>query len=69
VSTGSATTRAELEAEIRELRTELGETVEALSHRLDVKSRVQEKASRVPVVPLAVAAAALVALVVWRKRS
>jgi predicted nuclease with TOPRIM domain len=34
----------ELRREIEETRAELGETVEALSHKADVKSQVQEKA-------------------------
>jgi hypothetical protein len=61
--------KEQLEAEIRELRLEVGETVEALTERLDVKARMQEKARHVPRVPIAVLAVALVALVVWKKRS
>jgi len=59
----------QLESEIQQLRHELGETVEALSHRLDVKGRMQEKARRIPVVPVAVLAAVAVVVVVWRKRA
>ncbi|HET7734418.1 MAG TPA: DUF3618 domain-containing protein [Nocardioidaceae bacterium] len=61
--------KLQLESEIQELRLELGETVEALSRRLDVKARMQEQARRIPVVPVAVAVAAVVVLVVWKKRS
>lgn len=67
--TGTEATKAQLESEIQELRLELGETVEALTQRLDVKARVQEKARRIPVAPVAALAVAVLALVVWKKRS
>jgi hypothetical protein len=65
-------TKQELEAEIEELRADLGETVEALSHKLDVKARIKQRAQRTsPVVPVVagVALAATVAVLVWRRRS
>jgi len=71
--------RARLEEEIRQTRRELGETVEALSHRLDVKSRARSKleaggrAVRSNPLPagaaVAVAVMALVGIVVWRRRA
>ena len=39
--------REELEADIVRTREQLGRTVEALSHRLDVKARMRDKARRV----------------------
>ncbi|HEX8970458.1 DUF3618 domain-containing protein [Oryzihumus sp.] len=78
----SPATKAELEQDIALTRRELGETVEALSERLDVKSRAQAGVSRAVarardsarthVVPTAALAATAVAtltgLVVWRRR-
>jgi hypothetical protein len=78
----SPATKAELEKEIALTRRELGETVEALTERLDVKSRAQagvsrglaraRDAARTHVVPTAALAATAVAsltgLVVWRRR-
>ncbi len=72
------TDREAIEADIEATRADLGETVDALSRKLDVKSRVRTKAAdttsrvrREPVVPAAVLAGALLALalVVWRRRS
>jgi ElaB/YqjD/DUF883 family membrane-anchored ribosome-binding protein len=72
-STGTApATKQELEAEIEELRDDLGDTVEALSRRLDVKARVKDRLRRTsPAVPVAAAAVVgvTVALLVWRRRS
>lgn len=65
----AAVSKEQLEAEIQELRLEVGETVEALTERFDVKARMKEKARSVPRVPVAVVAVAVVALVFWKKRS
>ncbi|MGZ4744704.1 MAG: DUF3618 domain-containing protein [Oryzihumus sp.] len=78
----SPATKAELEQDIALTRAQLGDTVEALTERLDVKSRVQagvagglaraRDAARTHVVPTAALAATAVAsltgLVVWRRR-
>jgi hypothetical protein len=70
--------REALVADIEATRADLGQTVDALSRKLDVKSRARAKATetvaqvrREPAVPAAVLAGAvlLVALVVWRRRS
>ena len=70
--------REAIEADIEATRANLGETVDALSRKLDVKSRVRAKAAettdrvrREPAVPAAVGAGLLlvVALLVWRRRS
>ena len=77
-------TPEQLQDEIRETRNELGETVEALAHKADVKARAGEKVDEaketahekfeqgraaVPVPVIAgVIAAALVALVLIRRR-
>ncbi len=59
-------TKAELEAEITELRQSVGETVEALTYRLDVKTRAKEKVQAVPsYVPAGIAAALAVGLGIW----
>ena len=72
-----AGSREAIEADIAAARADLGETVDALSRKLDVKSRVRARASetagqvrREPVVPAAVLAGVLlvVGLVVWRRR-
>ena len=76
--TSVPTDREAIEADIEATRADLGDTVDALSRKLDVKSRVSAKAAdttgrvrREPVVPAAVLAGALLALalVVWRRRS
>ena len=77
----SPATKAELEQDIALTRRELGETVEALAERLDVKSRARAGVSRglarardaarthvVPTAALAASAASLAGLVVWRRR-
>ncbi len=65
----STPTREELEAEITATRSELGDTVEALTHKLDIKSRVTRRAREVPIaVPIGAVVLAL-ALVLWRRRS
>lgn len=71
MSTEQKQTKAELEAEIEELRHAVGETVEELTHRLDVKARAKAKVRSVsPAVPIGVAAALVVGigLIVWRRR-
>jgi len=69
--------RADLEADIAATRERLGETVESLGEKLDVKGRARQGAAdaahRVtarPAIPIAVAVAALagVAVLVWRRR-
>jgi hypothetical protein len=76
------TDREAIEADIEATRANLGETVDALSRKLDVKARVRAKATDTtqkvrtraqeqPAIPIAAAAGVvlLVALVVWRRRS
>jgi type VI protein secretion system component VasF len=69
----------EIERDIERTRQELGETVSALSDKLDVKGRVQDKATEkvqatkdaaaARKVPLAAAVAAVViGLVIWRRK-
>jgi ElaB/YqjD/DUF883 family membrane-anchored ribosome-binding protein len=70
-----------IQADIERTREQLGETVGALSSKLDVKQRakekvadtkelVAEKARAVPALPIAVAAAValLVGVVIWKRR-
>jgi hypothetical protein len=62
----------DIEADIERTRRELGQTVGALSAKLDVKARATDKARQLrssPVVPAALVAAvlAVVGLVVWRR--
>lgn len=64
-------TKAELEAEIEELRHSVGETVEALGYKLDVKARARDRVSSMPKgVPIAVAAVVVlgIGVLVWRRR-
>ncbi|HET8604445.1 MAG TPA: DUF3618 domain-containing protein [Marmoricola sp.] len=82
VDAGNGTrSKEEIEAEIEQTRQQLGETVDALSQKLDVKTRLKEQAQhrreqvtrevqQRPAVPAAVAAGVvlLTALVVWRRR-
>jgi MYXO-CTERM domain-containing protein len=66
----------QLRREIERTRTELGQTVEALSHKADVKAHARQKAELVrtraqdkPVVPLAVGiGVAVVGLLLLRRR-
>lgn len=72
----------EIEADIEATRERLGETVDALTQRMDVKARVKHKADETkqkalnakdqagPALPIgaAFAVALVIALVVWRKR-
>jgi hypothetical protein len=63
--------KAELEAEIAELRHSVGETVDALSQKLDVKTRAKERMRDVPPAVPAGAAAVIVLGVgiwLWRRR-
>lgn len=72
MSTEQGPSKAELEAEIHELRRSVGETVEALTYKLDVKARAQDRVRAVPrAVPIAVAAAVTAGLGLWwwRRRS
>jgi Protein of unknown function (DUF3618) len=62
--------KEELEQEIEVLRDELGQTVEALTARLDVKARARQRLDEMPTaVPVAagVALGVLIGLVIWRK--
>ena len=64
--TPTPTTKAELEAEIHDLRHSVGDTVEALTYRLDVKSRAKDKVRAIPsYVPAGIAAAAVVGIALW----
>ena len=71
-----ATTRTpeQIRADIERTRVQLGETVEALAEKTDVKAHAKEKVDEVKTtardntVPLAVAGVALVAVVVLLKR-
>ena len=62
----------EIRRDIEETREELGDTVEALAAKTDVKAHAQEKVedvkqqARANRVPLAAIGAAVVALVAWR---
>jgi ElaB/YqjD/DUF883 family membrane-anchored ribosome-binding protein len=81
----------EIEADAEQTRNELGQTVEALADKLDVKERAKEKAAEtkehvveradslrhaatdnpkrtVPVAAVAVIAALVVGIVIWRRR-
>lgn len=71
MSTDQTPDKAELEAEIAELRQSVGDTVDALSRRLDVKTRAKDKVRSVPPAVAAGVAAVLVVGVgiwVWRRR-
>jgi hypothetical protein len=52
---------AEIRAEIDETREELGDTVEALAEKTDVKARVKENPK-----PLAIAGGVVVLFLLWR---
>jgi MYXO-CTERM domain-containing protein len=63
----------ELERQIEQQREELADTVAALQEKLDVKAQAKRRAEEVrqhpaPLIGVAVAALALTALVVWRRR-
>ena len=58
------TTENDLRADIEQHRLELADTVDALAAKLDVKTRLRPYAA-----PATAAVAALVALLVWRRRS
>ena len=63
---------SDLEQEIAETREHLGETVDALAAKLDVKSRAQDSFEEADKRKLgliaAVGVAAIVGLVLWRRR-
>ena len=64
--------KQQLEQEIETLRQDLGETVTALSHKLDVKSRASRRIRETsPAIRAGAVAAVLgiVGLVVWRRMS
>ncbi|WP_183098199.1 DUF3618 domain-containing protein [Nocardioides pelophilus] len=64
--------KSELEAEIHELRRSVGDTVEALSYKFDVKARAKDRARALPAsVPVLAASVVLVGVGVWlwRRRS
>jgi hypothetical protein len=74
MATPDEASKTQIQAEIEETREALGETVDALATKLDVKSRaheaVAEAKEKVPVAAL-VAAAAAAALAItwwWRRR-
>ena len=58
-----------LEQDIARKREELAATVDELQYRLDVPARAKEKAQEQPLLlgGIAVAAAAVIGLVIWRK--
>lgn len=63
----------DLEHEIEQTREHLGETVDALAAKLDVKTRAQESFEeadkrKLSTVALVVSAAAVAALLLWRRR-
>jgi MYXO-CTERM domain-containing protein len=80
--TGGPSTPAEIEADIVRQREELADTVSALQTKLDVKSKAKHKAAELKdrattddgrpkpsyAVGAAAAVAALVGLVLWRRR-
>ncbi|MRJ75641.1 DUF3618 domain-containing protein [Aeromicrobium sp. SMF47] len=60
---------SELETEIAETREHLGETVDALAAKLDVKSRAKE-ADKTPLVAAAVAVGgAVLAYLIWPRKA
>ena len=65
----------EIQADIEQTRDQLGETVDALSHKLNVKEQAEHKVSQLraetpPAVPVAIAGAvaAVLGVVIWRRR-
>jgi ElaB/YqjD/DUF883 family membrane-anchored ribosome-binding protein len=72
VSTEQKPTKEQLEAEIEDLRHSVGDTVEALTYRLDVKERAKDRIRAVPsYVPIGLAAAVAtgIGLWLWRRHS
>ena len=72
----SETTKEQLQAEIEQTREQLGETVEELAARADVKARLHEKVEERkaavksgPVVPIAVGVVAVVAVALVIRRA
>lgn len=65
-STNHQPTKAELESEIAQLRHSVGDTVEALTYRLDVKSRAKDRIRELPpAVPIGAAAALALGIGLW----
>jgi ElaB/YqjD/DUF883 family membrane-anchored ribosome-binding protein len=59
-------TKEQLEAEIEELRHSVGDTVEALTYRLDVKARAKDRVRAIPpYVRIGIGAAAATGLGLW----
>lgn len=72
MSTDHQPTKEQLEAEIADLRHSVGDTVEALTYRLDVKARAKDQVRAMPsYVPIGIAAAlgAGLGLWLWRRRA
>jgi hypothetical protein len=67
MTTDQTPSKEELEAEITELRQSVGETVDALSRRLDVKGRARSVPTAVPV-GIAAAVVAGIGFWLWRRR-
>jgi hypothetical protein len=66
VSSDQNPSKAELESEIAELRQSVGDTVDALNRKLDVKARATERVRSVPPsVPVGAAALVVLGLVLW----
>jgi hypothetical protein len=69
MATPDEATKTQIEAEIEETREALGDTVDALATKLDVKSRaheaVAEAKEKVPVTALVVGAAAAALAITW----
>lgn len=68
-------TKAEIQSDLEQTREHLAETVDALSHKLDVKTRTRETASTVRrehgrelTVGAAVTTVVVVGLILWRRR-
>jgi len=66
VSTEQKQTKEQLEAEIEGLRHSVGDTVEALTYRLDVKARAKDRVRAVPpYVRIGIGAAVATGLGFW----
>ena len=72
MSTEQKPSKEQLEAEIEDLRHAVGDTVEALTYRLDVKARAKDRVRAVPsYVPVGIAAVAAIAIGfrLWRRHA